>query len=507
MGDGTMHPSAQVTPRPARAAHLATAVWAYVDHLPPQPGVGMATLGLALASVTAAWLLGHQASTVAGTLAAAPVCLALGGAIVTAYHFPLPLGRQATVQMASVAYYLLAALVPPSLAAVVAGSGALLGEVSVRRQRGNTASDISSAVGRRMLIVVLGSMVAHLPGGVMVHTLALVGGAVLMGALDLLTFPLVVAPMRGHRPVQVLGAVPAAVSLGEGAQYLVGLLGALAAAQEFWVLGLLILPTALVYLSLRAMAVATEARRAAELAHAQVRAAQEVRDAFLTAASHDLRTPLAIIQGHTDLLQMRLERGGAIDAGWVLTQLEPVQRGTRRMAATVEEITDAALLQMGQDLMLRSEPLDLSTLVRDVVGGTVLLSPTRVVLEASVPVMVAGDRARLERVVQNLLDNALKYSLEGTPIQVAVQSHGSWATLTVRDSGIGIPAEEVPHLFTPFFRASTARGIPGSGIGLAGAKRLVEQGAHAELLARNGAYARLYWKQFRDRAATEAVGT
>lgn len=89
--------------------------------------------------------------------------------------------------------------------------------------------------------------------------------------------------------------------------------------------------------------------------------------------------------------------------------------------------------------------------------------------------MVAGDPARLERVVDNLLSNAIKYSPVGAPVHVEVRPHTQGVTISVRDQGVGIPVDEVPRIFTPFFRASTARGIAGIGIGLAGAKTIVEQ--------------------------------
>jgi signal transduction histidine kinase len=92
---------------------------------------------------------------------------------------------------------------------------------------------------------------------------------------------------------------------------------------------------------------------------------------------------------------------------------------------------------------------------------------------------VWGDRARLERVLQNVIGNAVKYSPDGAPVQVTASMQEGWDVVVVRDSGVGIPADELPHIFTHFYRASTARGFPGSGLGLAGAKTIVEQhGGH-----------------------------
>jgi two-component system phosphate regulon sensor histidine kinase PhoR len=90
-------------------------------------------------------------------------------------------------------------------------------------------------------------------------------------------------------------------------------------------------------------------------------------------------------------------------------------------------------------------------------------------------VLVRGDRARLERVLHNLIRNAVMYCPQGTPIDVAVQTQEQRAVIIVRDQGVGIPAEDLPGICTRFFRASTSRGVKGTGIGLAGSKAMIEQ--------------------------------
>ena len=94
---------------------------------------------------------------------------------------------------------------------------------------------------------------------------------------------------------------------------------------------------------------------------------------------------------------------------------------------------------------------------------------------APVGAVVMGDRVRLERVMHNVVGNTLKYCAGRTPVRVEVSQDDAWVTVTRRDHGVGIPADDVPHVFTLFYRASTARGVPGRGIGLAGARTIVEQ--------------------------------
>jgi signal transduction histidine kinase len=157
--------------------------------------------------------------------------------------------------------------------------------------------------------------------------------------------------------------------------------------------------------------------------------------------------------------------------------MEAVGEAIVRLNATIDEMSDVARLQVGQALDLQLEDLDVSALVRAVAAeysGEARTSRVDVRVPAE-PVLVCGDRARLERVLHNLIDNAVKYSPRGTPIDVDVQTQEQRVVITVRDQGVGIPAEDLPRLFTRFFRASTARGMKGTGIGLAGSRAIIEQ--------------------------------
>ncbi|HTD79462.1 MAG TPA: HAMP domain-containing protein, partial [Chloroflexota bacterium] len=103
-------------------------------------------------------------------------------------------------------------------------------------------------------------------------------------------------------------------------------------------------------------------------ARAAAETAVRVRDDFLTAASHDLRTPLTTIQGQADLIQMRLRTSAAIDGSWLGARIGALQQATRRMVATVEEITDVAELQIGRHLDLKVQPVDVGEMVRAAVA-------------------------------------------------------------------------------------------------------------------------------------------
>ena len=217
-------------------------------------------------------------------------------------------------------------------------------------------------------------------------------------------------------------------------------------------------------------------RLRAEQALKESEAALRLRDEVLTLATHDLRAPLTNILGRVDLVAMLLQ-GTAPDAAQLLAQLQPLRGAAQHMLAVVEEIGDVANLQIGRRLDLQAEDVDVAALARTVAAEYGDGTPTaRVVVAApGDAVVVRGDRARLTRVVRNLVDNAVKYSPRGTSVRLDVDCDGAWAMLTVRDRGVGIPQDEIPHIFTRFFRASTASGTVGSGLGLAGAKVIVEQ--------------------------------
>jgi len=220
---------------------------------------------------------------------------------------------------------------------------------------------------------------------------------------------------------------------------------------------------------------------ASRMAHARraAVAAVQMRDDVLSLATHDLRAPLTNVMGRTELVQLHLQEDAPLDTGWVLTQMQAVQHAGTQMLATIEELSDVARLQMGHALPLQRQDVDVGAVVQRVVADY-RARPGVWRVEVDVPaeaVVVHGDRARLSRVLHNLVDNALKYSPPERPVWVGVRAEGTEAVLTVRDQGVGIPVEELPRVVTRFFRASTAAGTAGSGLGLAGAKAIVEQHA------------------------------
>jgi PAS domain S-box-containing protein len=206
------------------------------------------------------------------------------------------------------------------------------------------------------------------------------------------------------------------------------------------------------------------------------------KDAFLAAASHDLKNPLAIVKAQAQLLMRRAARLDSPDTAPLIDGLRGIDFATRRLTGMVNELLDVARMQMGRPVDLDPRPTDLAALVRDV-AADLQKSTNRhqIVVRCAEPMLQGSwDGDRIERVLVNLVSNAIKYTPAGGPIEITVgreQRDGeAWAILQVADSGIGVPAAEQSQIFERFFRASNVAGrIEGAGIGLSGVRQIVEQ--------------------------------
>jgi PAS domain S-box-containing protein len=192
---------------------------------------------------------------------------------------------------------------------------------------------------------------------------------------------------------------------------------------------------------------------------------------FVSIASHEFRTPLAVIDGASQRLMARLA-GGDDD---VQKRLDRIRGAVSRMTELIERTLSSARLDDGRiELELRG--FDLSQLLRDVADRQRQISPSfEIVLEGTDgDLPVDGDAKLLEQVFANLLSNAVKYSGRARRVEVTALESGASLKVAVRDRGLGVPPDEVPQLFTRFFRARTSMGIPGTGIGLHLVRELVQ---------------------------------
>ena len=196
-----------------------------------------------------------------------------------------------------------------------------------------------------------------------------------------------------------------------------------------------------------------------------------VKDTFVATVSHELRTPVTSISGYLEMLadgdvgRMSEEQ---------LMLLQRVTRNSRRLQVLIEDLLLLSRIE-SRALTLQPERIDVREIARDVAlrfsdGSRETCHEIR--LEASEPAWMHGDRAQLERVVGILVDNAVKFSPGGQPVELRLRASDKLVELRVSDSGVGIPFEEQAGLFTPFFRSSVSHELAtqGAGMGLAIAK-------------------------------------
>jgi signal transduction histidine kinase len=209
---------------------------------------------------------------------------------------------------------------------------------------------------------------------------------------------------------------------------------------------------------------------------ARVRAREEatrLKEDFLSAAAHDLKTPLTTVVAQAEFLERRATREPNAPAD--ITGIRRVVRESKRLAGLVGDLLDATRLEQGK-LVGEREPVDLATLAEEIATRDTN-DPRICQIEANAPVVGVYDRRRVEQLLQNLIENARKYSPDRTPVTVRVWQQDGEARVSVQDSGIGIPAADLPRIFERFSRASNVddRRFHGMGLGLFICRGIVEE--------------------------------
>lgn len=204
---------------------------------------------------------------------------------------------------------------------------------------------------------------------------------------------------------------------------------------------------------------------------------EDIRREFVANVSHEFRTPLSIFHGYVELLLDNPE----LPHEELRKVLDILKRHSMRLNALVEDLLALARLESGGERM-QLEPMEIATWMRDIARDwTSKMQQKGVVLDLSIPEAipsVSADPLRLEQVFNNLLENALKHTADGgkVVIEAHVEEKQGGLTLRVRDTGTGIPAAELTHIFERFYRADKARSREqgGTGLGLAIVKHIVQ---------------------------------
>jgi two-component system sensor histidine kinase KdpD len=227
-------------------------------------------------------------------------------------------------------------------------------------------------------------------------------------------------------------------------------------------------------------ALAVERARLAEQANQArlLRETEKLQTALLNSISHDLRTPLVSIQGVLESL-LEVERGGEsspqLDRVARVDLLENAREETARLNRLVGNLLDMTRLESGA-LKLRMEPVDL----QDVIGSALAAlneplgaRPVKVELAENLP-MLPMDFVLMEQVVVNLVENAVKYSPPGAPLEIAAFPQGEDVHVRIADRGAGFPPEDLERMFDKFYRGTAAGQSKGTGLGLSICKGIVE---------------------------------
>jgi two-component system, OmpR family, phosphate regulon sensor histidine kinase PhoR len=196
-----------------------------------------------------------------------------------------------------------------------------------------------------------------------------------------------------------------------------------------------------------------------------------VRQEFLSNVSHELRTPLTAIIAFVETL----ETGATEDPESCQRFLAIIRKNASRMHGLIDDILELTAIE-GGNVQLRAAPVDLHMLVREVCASlAVKASAQNVILQNNIPpeVMVYADVRRLEQMLTNLIENAIKFSREKTTVTISHES-GTRDKILVQDNGDGIPAQHLERVFERFYRVDRARSrdMGGTGLGLAIVKHL-----------------------------------
>ncbi len=201
---------------------------------------------------------------------------------------------------------------------------------------------------------------------------------------------------------------------------------------------------------------------------------EAIKRDFVANVSHELRTPLASIKGYTETLL-----GGALDDKGILKKfLTVIDRHANRMTALIEDLLTLSKLESHQ-MPMTFEPLDIRNIISGVIQGfekQVKDKGIEIIMDVgdTLP-KIMGDKGRIEQVIVNLVDNAIKYTNDGV-VKVVARKTDNVLRVDINDTGIGIPEKDIPRIFERFYRVDKGRSreLGGTGLGLAIVKHIIQ---------------------------------
>jgi signal transduction histidine kinase len=214
-------------------------------------------------------------------------------------------------------------------------------------------------------------------------------------------------------------------------------------------------------------------------ANEQLERANYLKDHVILRSSHELRTPMTMILGQTQMALRRLNRSGEIPENWsaLRQSLGIVEANALTLRMLIDDLFELSSIRAGQ-LPLRLTQCDLGSLCREVIKEQGACLDRSIELELlSEPLLLQADEKRLIQVLMNLVNNAIKYSPENTTIHVRVHPEHAHLILEVHNEGTALSPVQLEHIFEPFYRTPDAENSPikGWGLGLAISKEIVER--------------------------------
>ena len=219
-----------------------------------------------------------------------------------------------------------------------------------------------------------------------------------------------------------------------------------------------------------------------QAARAQAEEALRLHDQFLVVAAHELKTPITSLLASAQLIARQVDRGAVLDPARLKDRVRTIDRQADKLGRLVTQLVDVGRLEAG-DLSLDRTETDVTALVQGVVDAVQMQSPRHaLVIRAPGRVGALVDPLRMEQVVTNLLDNAIKFSPGGGTVEVEVSTpDAATVRLAVSDPGIGIPPDRRGRIFERFYQAHTDDHRSGMGLGLYLSRQIVERhGGHIE---------------------------
>ncbi len=211
-----------------------------------------------------------------------------------------------------------------------------------------------------------------------------------------------------------------------------------------------------------------------QTARLQAEEAVRTRDEFLSVAAHELRTPITSLRGFAQVLLKQILRDETLDTEKLRRATHKIDEQSEKLARLIAQLLDISRLEAGR-LELNREPVDLAGLAQELADNAQMNTQHHQIVVHAVPVVAEVDRLRLEQVIMNLLDNAIRYSPQGGQIDLDVTKNGQHAEIAVTDRGLGIAPDYREHLFERFYQAHPGMSVGGLGLGLFISHQIIER--------------------------------